>query len=176
MLEQFKWYLMEDARIQTKCIPCYLRWISECYAHLDESLEQKTNSEGKQQFLRHTSRSHEDWQVKTGGLFAQALQLLSCDSKQPSPGSAVAEKEWIMIEDETRRVLRLRHLSLSTEKSYIIWLRQFCGFVFTVLGILILPRLLVPTGIWLTPVLAEGLTGVLAVTLLVRWHRNEGPR
>ena len=50
------------------------------------------------------------------------------------------------------------------------------GFVFTVPGILILPRLLGATGIWLTPVLAEGLTGVLAITLLVRWHRNEGFR
>jgi putative MATE family efflux protein len=50
------------------------------------------------------------------------------------------------------------------------------GFVFTVLGILILPRFLGTTGIWLTPVLAEGLTGVLAISLLVRWHRNEGLR
>jgi len=50
------------------------------------------------------------------------------------------------------------------------------GFVFTVLGILILPRFLGATGIWLTPVLAEGLTGMLAITLLVRWHRNEGVR
>ena len=50
------------------------------------------------------------------------------------------------------------------------------GFVFTVLGILILPRFIGATGIWLTPVLAEGLTGVLAITLLVRWHRNEGFR
>ena len=50
------------------------------------------------------------------------------------------------------------------------------GFVFTVLGILILPRFLGATGIWLTPVLAEGLTSVLAITLLVRWYRNEGLR
>lgn len=50
------------------------------------------------------------------------------------------------------------------------------GFVFTVLGILILPRFLGVTGIWLTPVLAESLTGVLAITLLIRWHRNEGAR
>ena len=50
------------------------------------------------------------------------------------------------------------------------------GFVFTVLGILILPRFLGASGIWLTPVLAESLTGVLAITLLVRWRRNEGAR
>jgi putative MATE family efflux protein len=50
------------------------------------------------------------------------------------------------------------------------------GFIFTVLGILILPRFLGATGIWLTPVLAEGLTGILAITLLARWYRNEGTR
>lgn len=50
------------------------------------------------------------------------------------------------------------------------------GFIFTVLGILILPRFLGATGIWLTPVLAEGFTGVLAIALLARWYRNEGRR
>ena len=64
MLEQFKRYLVEEVCIQTSYIPNYLKWISECYAHLSESLEQKISSEGKQQFLRHISRSQEDWQVK----------------------------------------------------------------------------------------------------------------
>lgn len=47
MLDQFRRYLVEDARTQTKYIPYYLKWISECYAHLGESLEQKISSEGK---------------------------------------------------------------------------------------------------------------------------------
>ncbi len=76
------------------------------------------------------SRSNEDWQVKQADYSLRLYDFfLSRQDKQPSSGSAVIEKEWIMVEDETRKVLRLRHLSLSTEKSYIIWLRQFQGFV-----------------------------------------------
>jgi putative MATE family efflux protein len=46
------------------------------------------------------------------------------------------------------------------------------GFAFTVIGIVTLPRLLGPTGIWLTPVFAEGLTAVCAALLLVRWRQR----
>ncbi len=47
------------------------------------------------------------------------------------------------------------------------------GFVFSVLGILILPNYLGSTGIWLTPVIAEAMTAVLAVILLMKWRRAE---
>ena len=47
------------------------------------------------------------------------------------------------------------------------------GFVFSVLGILILPKYFGATGIWVTPVIAEAMTAVLAVILLLRWRRSE---
>ncbi|GFP38105.1 hypothetical protein HKBW3S44_01785 [Candidatus Hakubella thermalkaliphila] len=37
--------------------------------------------------------------------------------------------DWKKIEEKTREALRLRHRSYSTEKTYILWLRQFQGFV-----------------------------------------------
>ena len=37
--------------------------------------------------------------------------------------------DWLIIEERTREALRLRHRSLSTEKTYLIWVRQFREFV-----------------------------------------------
>jgi len=130
MLDQFKGYLTENAHIQSKYIPYYFKWISECYAYLDVSLEQGISSEGKQQFLRYMSRSYKEWQVKQADYALRLYNFfLSRQGKQPPSAWADIEKEWGMVEDETRKVLRLKHRSLSTEKSYITWLRQFRGFV-----------------------------------------------
>ncbi|HWR58284.1 MAG TPA: integron integrase [Thermodesulfovibrionales bacterium] len=38
-------------------------------------------------------------------------------------------KDWLIVEERTRAALRLRHRSLSTEKTYLLWIRQFRGFV-----------------------------------------------
>jgi len=132
MLEQFQKYLSENARLNTKYIPYYLKWISECYAYLNESLEHRINSEQKQQFLGHLSKSYEDWQVKQADYAIRIYSFfLSRQLKAPSTDLPDFDHEWTVIEDNTRKALRLRHLSLSTEKSYIIWLRQFRGFVKT---------------------------------------------
>ena len=37
--------------------------------------------------------------------------------------------DWKKIEEKMREALRLRHRSYSTEKTYVMWLRQFQGFV-----------------------------------------------
>jgi integron integrase len=132
MLEQFQKYLSENARLNTEHISYYIKWISECYAYLNESLEHRINSEQKQQFLGHLSKNHEDWQVKQADYAIRIYSFfLSRQLKAPSTDLPDFDREWTVIEDNTRKALRLRHLSLSTEKSYIIWLRQFRGFVKT---------------------------------------------
>lgn len=132
MLEPFRKYLSENAPIQVKYIPYYLRWISECYAYSNGSIEHHICSEQKQQFLSHMSKSHEDWQVKHADYALRLYNFfLSRHRKEFSSDLANFKNEWKMIEDNTRNALRLRHRSLNTEKSYIIWLRQFRGFVET---------------------------------------------
>jgi integron integrase len=132
MLEPFRSYLSENAHIKVKYIPYYLKWISECYAYSNESIEHHISSEQKQRFLSHMSRSREDWQVKQADYAIRLYNFfLSRRREEYSSDSANFTNEWKMIEDNTRNALRLRHRALSTEKSYIMWLRQFQGFVET---------------------------------------------
>lgn len=50
-----------------------------------------------------------------------------CMNKTASISGHAAD--WLIVEERTREALRLRHRSLSTEKTYLLWIRQFRGFV-----------------------------------------------
>ena len=120
---------MENAHIQSKYVPYYIKWVSDCYSFLEESPQNILKSDQKLKFIRHLSTNYEDWQVKQAD---HALRLYHFflsrkqSKKENSPGGAA---EWEKLEERSRKALRLRHRSLSTEKTYIGWLRQFRGFV-----------------------------------------------
>jgi len=40
--------------------------------------------------------------------------------------SPESDEAWRHVTDEVRRIAALRHLSLSTERKYLGWLRHFC--------------------------------------------------
>ncbi|MCR4289671.1 MAG: phage integrase N-terminal SAM-like domain-containing protein [Candidatus Scalindua sp.] len=88
------------------------------------------NHEQTNNFLTHLSRTRENWQIKQAD---NALRLyayfLSSFQKATSGKSLITEKEWNILETKTRNILRLKHLSYSTEKTYISWLRTFSKFV-----------------------------------------------
>jgi integron integrase len=76
------------------------------------------------------AKSHEDWQVKQADM---ALRLydyfLSREMKALASEVHGESKEWLFFEEKMREALRLRHMSYSTEKTYLIWMRGFRAFV-----------------------------------------------
>lgn len=132
MLGEFQRYLIKNARDKDKYIAYYLKWISDCYSFNNERVDHRLNSEQKQQFLSHLAKNHEDWQVRQADYAIRLYNFfLSHQGRQLSSYPSDIEKEWGSVENGTRKALRLRHRSLSTEKSYIIWLRQFRKFIVT---------------------------------------------
>lgn len=130
MLDQFRTYLLNTVKIKSKYIPFYLKWISDCYVFLEKQIQDRINGDQKKHFLKHLSKIHEEWQVKQADY---ALRLydyfLSRTQAGKDENTLSLSHEWKKLEENTRKVLRLRHLALSTEKTYIIWLRLFKGFV-----------------------------------------------
>jgi len=130
MLDLFHQFLVKNGQIKERNLPYYLKWVSECYAYLNEPIEHKIASEQKHQFLTHLSTNHEDWQVKQADHALRLYHFFLTRQKDREPSHFTdSKKEWNVIEEETRKALRLRHLSLNTEKSYLIWLHQFQGFL-----------------------------------------------
>src|SRR3990172_5543291 len=64
MLETFKSFLSSKGKVNDKYIPFYLKWITEGFRFLDIPLSQSITNEQKSEFLKHLSKSHEDWQVE----------------------------------------------------------------------------------------------------------------
>lgn len=129
MLEQFRTYLSHKARIKEKYIPYYLKWVSDCYTFLDGSLEHPLSNEQRQEFLKHISKRQEDWQVNQADYSLRLYSFfLNSGLKGSSEDSLCSEEKWKELEEETRKALRLRHRSLSTEKTYLAWLRHFQRF------------------------------------------------
>ncbi len=129
MLAEFREYLVRNGHIKSTYIPYYIKWVSLCYEFLDKSVDQKVNMEQKGEFIKHLFRTYEEWQVKQAD---HALRLynyfLSRNGKGIGKGAGHNGKEWAWAEAETRKALRVRHRSLSTQKSYLMWLRRFRGF------------------------------------------------
>jgi len=131
MFDQFQKYLVNKIHIKDKQIPCYLKWISEGYKFLNVPVQDIITNDQKQQFLKHLSKSHEDWQVKQSDYALKLYGFFLAHEQQgkTDSSSVAASNEWKMLEEKTREALRLRHRSYSTEKTYLTWLRDFRGFV-----------------------------------------------
>ena len=132
MLGAYEAFLIKKGSTKSQSVPFYLKWVSDCYSFLNEPLFNRLGSEQKKQFLSDMAKRHEDWQVKQADT---ALRLydyfLSKNVPMPIEAASplsLAEK-WKPLEEKMREALRLRHRSLSTEKTYLIWFRSFRQFV-----------------------------------------------
>lgn len=130
MLQAFNQFLNDKERIPERNTPYYVKWVSDCYRYFDKPETQLLTNDQNAKFLNHLAKKHEDWQVQQAdrvlrlyGYFLNRMQRNEDGTSGDKPG------DWKKIEDKTREALRLRHRSYNTEKTYIIWLRQFQGFV-----------------------------------------------
>jgi integron integrase len=130
MFRDYESFLTRKGSIKSLNIPYYVKWVSDCYRFLSESESKRLSSDQKKQFLSQMAKDHEDWQVKQADT---ALRLydyfLSMKEMEISEGSPAQAKEWASMEEKLHKALRLHQRSLSTEKTYVIWLRGFRRFV-----------------------------------------------
>jgi integron integrase len=129
MLDRFQEYLEKNGSIGPKQIPYYIKWVKDCYAVIGSSTEIALSQDQRKQYLEKLNSSREEWQVKQAD---QALRLylffLSRVASHPVPSNDV-DKQWEVAREEMVKVLRLRHMSLNTEKTYITWSRQFQKYI-----------------------------------------------
>lgn len=130
MLTAYEHFLIDKERLQQKYVPYYVRWVSECYRYFNLPETEPLTNDQRADFLKRLADRHEDWQVRQA---ERALRLYDFfllqkmkDKPDEAPGDAA---DWLVVAERTREALRLRHRSLSTEKTYMGWLRQFQGFV-----------------------------------------------
>ena len=129
MFARFEQFLISNGSIQQKQIPYYVKWVTNCYAACKSPTDKILSADQKKQFLDVLESSREDWQVKQA---EQALRLYTyfvTRYGQRPEATSDEGKEWNRTIEKMIKVLRLKHLSLNTEKTYTGWSRQFQGFL-----------------------------------------------
>ncbi len=130
MLNNFKAYLLSDRTIKANYVPYYVKWVGDYYSFLNIPNTTRIHSDQKKQFLYHMAKSYDDWQVKQADAALRRYDyFLSQQVKAPAPMSPGEGGDWISLEEQMKRSLRLRHLAYATEKMYLLWLRGFRSFV-----------------------------------------------
>lgn len=130
MLETFKQFLGTKERLPEKNIHYYVKWVSDCYRYFDVHVTQSLTNEQCIEFINHLAKNHEDWQVQQADRALRLYGYFLSRYQQSEDGSGVVEpSDWQKMEESLRVALRLRHRSYSTEKTYLLWLRQFRGFI-----------------------------------------------
>ncbi len=127
MFERFSRFLEVSGSVGEKHRPYYVRWVASFYSFHNMPPSREVSNVQKRDFLSSLSRKYEDWQVKQAD---QALRLYGYFlSRFQAAETSPSAEAWQAIEDKMRTALRLRHRSHSTEKTYILWVRTFQGFL-----------------------------------------------
>jgi integron integrase len=130
MLVRFRQFLAEKERVPELNLPYYLKWVADCYRFYNSAQDNLLSNEQLEEFLHHLAKNHEDWQVRQADRAVRLYMFfLSKEARAAEHAASGYSDDWIAIEQNTIQALRLRQRSISTEKTYLLWLRQFRSFV-----------------------------------------------
>jgi integron integrase len=123
-------YLQSKQIVSEKKIPFYCHWVRAFYKTRGPMLSKAVSAEEIEQFLKKIGKTKEPWQVEQA---SDAIRLfLFCqdrrsNSKRPTPSNV--NLAWKKVVAQMVKMIRLRQLSLRTEKTYLNWIRSFQRFL-----------------------------------------------
>lgn len=123
-------HLVKIAHIPAWNAPYCIGWVRQVYEHADRPLGRPMSPEVEQQALARLMQHCEDWQMRQAHHALRLYRyLLSSQQAEQEPRSVEGNPAaWHDLTEKVRRVMRLQHKSLQTEKSYLGWLRRFEAF------------------------------------------------
>ncbi len=129
--ELFRAFLKEQVRLKNKYIPFYIHWVQLAYRSHELNPQIALSSQQLKEFLNNISTTYENWQVRQAenALKHYSYFLSKRDNIQQNFSGQKSEKKWEETIEETARILRLKHYSYQTEKSYLSWIKRFRDFL-----------------------------------------------
>ena len=141
-------FLREKGRVDSGHLPHYPRWV-RMYREFDNRPTSgiafgirddaaAVSGQGRQvtAFLSFLGRSYQDWQVcqarhalRLYWYYSRAGQRRQSPSVHgPKQAALAVSASWDTLEEKLVCLMRLRHLSYRTEKTYLSWVRRFRTF------------------------------------------------
>ena len=129
MIAQFRRFLNNGNVVPNSRVSYYLNWVSQLYQYLDREADQRVTSKEVESFLKKIALSRQDWQVRQARE-AIRLYLYMRERKVHHQKGAVSEfdNRWKAAVNQMVKALRLKKRALTTERSYLGWVRDFCRY------------------------------------------------
>ena len=125
-MQAFSQFLGSKESIPKKQCDFIVHWVNGYLSFSQRAPEQGVETRSSQVYLQQLERTKEPWQVKQAQIALQLYQhFLDSQPNAPLCSTPETAQAWKEAADEMVRILRLKHLSFSTEKSYLSWLRRF---------------------------------------------------
>lgn len=126
--ESFIRFLETRHGVSRVSAPFYAHWVERLLTFAPATQGVPSVSTIKR-FLEHLGREKEPWQVEQAEV-AIRLYAMFLDAGPELEGASRKRDldDWDSLAAEMTRMLRLQHLSLRTERSYLGWLRRFRAF------------------------------------------------
>ena len=131
-LQSFKKYLIDKRLVPAKKQPYYVHWVSNFLISYKKKEVTPVDDSLVNSFLERLAKTNEDWQVNQA---REALRLFfyyisQGTDKHPHPIIPLeSDSAWQHVVQQMREALRLRHRAISTEKTYLNWVRGFYTFL-----------------------------------------------
>lgn len=116
--------MLRSAGVAEKHVPYYLMWIERGYRLAEVKPGERLGGNKERAIIRQFAEKYEAWQVEQARVALQYWDyfLERLNKKDPEGGGV---EKWVALMERGRRIMRLRHLSYRTEKTYLLWFHKF---------------------------------------------------
>jgi hypothetical protein len=129
-MEAFTSYLLSRHFTNDKGVGFYLSWLKKFYRFCAKHPGDPVTREEIEKYLVHLSRRHEEWKVNQASDAVRLyLYYLNQKDRRKTNKRLPQSTQWKVAADDMRKVLRLKHRSLRTERTYMGWVRKFYRFL-----------------------------------------------
>ena len=119
-MQNFNNYLESKRIVPKKQVPYYVVWVSQFLNFFNKKPTDNFTSEEIDQFLKYLTKRKEEWQVNQASESIRIYQFYKTRKNRPENiKNKDSDSQWKAVTDEMRNILRLKQLSLKTEKTYL---------------------------------------------------------
>jgi len=131
-LPEFQKYLLEKNLVPVQNVPFFALWVSRFldYARKNELSALEYQETAVLEFLESLKSDKHvlDWQYRQANDSLRLYYFHYLGKTDSRTAKAVTSKNTNEVIDETKRLIRLKHYSYSTEKTYVQWIERFLQY------------------------------------------------
>ncbi len=128
--DDFRNFLISNHIVDESKVAYYVNLVAWCLKASRKHFGDELTSTETNLFLRRLAKTKEHWQVDQAALSIRIYQYFIKTRKTAVHAVSIDDKQqWQYVANEMKNMLRLKQRAISTERTYLLWLRRFYRFV-----------------------------------------------